>query len=76
MERFIHQENLKYLRELLARTTDEAEYQRIVKLIEKRRGERANKRSGGPDRADESAANVDLHQTPMPRIVVAISYRC
>jgi hypothetical protein len=35
MERFIHQENLKHFRELLARTTDEAECQRIVKLIEK-----------------------------------------
>ena len=34
MERFIHQENLKHLRELLTRATDETECQRIVKLIE------------------------------------------
>jgi len=65
MERFIHQENLKHLRELLTRTTDDAECQRIVKLIEEEeRKEQAKRR---PKRADEPVANVDLHQAPMPR---------
>ncbi|MGA2567678.1 MAG: hypothetical protein ABSF41_12735 [Pseudolabrys sp.] len=34
MERFIQRENLKHLRELLTRTSAEAECKRIVKLIE------------------------------------------
>ena len=34
MRRFIHEENLRHLRELLARTTSETQCQRIVNLIE------------------------------------------
>ncbi|MDR3645166.1 MAG: hypothetical protein P4M02_08845 [Clostridia bacterium] len=34
MKRFIHRENLKLLRDQLARTTDEAKCQRILRLIE------------------------------------------
>ena len=34
MKRFIQRENLRMLREQLARTTDEAKCQRIVRLIE------------------------------------------
>ena len=34
MRRFIHEENLRHLRELLARTTSETQWQRIVNLIE------------------------------------------
>jgi hypothetical protein len=34
MKRFIHRENLKLLREQLARTTDELKCERIVRLIE------------------------------------------
>jgi hypothetical protein len=34
MNKFSNRENLKRLRELLTRTTDEAECQRIVKSIE------------------------------------------
>jgi hypothetical protein len=34
MKRFIHSENLKLLREQLARATDEVQCQRIVRLIE------------------------------------------
>lgn len=33
-QRFVHIQNLKQLRELLTHTTDEAECQRIVNLIE------------------------------------------
>lgn len=41
MDRFIQHENLKHLRALLARTTDEAERQRIVRLIEEEEGKDA-----------------------------------
>lgn len=34
MNRFVHEQNLKRLRALLTRTSDEAECQRIVRLIE------------------------------------------
>ena len=34
MRRFIHEENLRHLRELLARTTSETQCKRIVHLIE------------------------------------------
>jgi hypothetical protein len=34
MDRFIQRENLKHLRELLARTTEDAECRQIMKLIE------------------------------------------
>jgi hypothetical protein len=34
MKRFIHRENLRHLRDLLTRTTDEAECKRITGLIE------------------------------------------
>jgi hypothetical protein len=34
MERFIHRENLRILREQLKRTADEKKCQRIVRLIE------------------------------------------
>ena len=33
MQRFVHLENLKHLRQLLKRTSNEAERQRIVQLI-------------------------------------------
>ena len=35
MERFLRQQNMKHLREVLARTTDEATVRRVVKLIER-----------------------------------------
>jgi len=35
MNRFVHEENLKHLRAVLARTTDEAVCRRIVAEIEK-----------------------------------------
>jgi hypothetical protein len=34
MNRFIHEQNIKHLREVLARTTDEAKRRLIVELIE------------------------------------------
>jgi hypothetical protein len=34
MNRFVHEQNLKHLREVLTRTTDEGECRRIVQLIE------------------------------------------
>ena len=34
MNHFVHEQNLKHLRNVLARTSDEAECQRIVRLIE------------------------------------------
>lgn len=43
MDRFVHDQNMKHLREVLARTTDKAERRRIVKLIEE---EEANKLNG------------------------------
>jgi hypothetical protein len=33
MERFVHEENLRYLRRLLALTTDDAKRQRILRLL-------------------------------------------
>jgi hypothetical protein len=39
-ERFLRAENLKRLRALLVRTTDEAECQRIVNLIEEEEGKK------------------------------------
>jgi hypothetical protein len=42
-EHFVHSENLKHLRKLLARTTDEAESQRIVKLIEEEEAKQAER---------------------------------
>jgi hypothetical protein len=51
MDRFIQQENLKHLGALLARTTDEAERQRIVRLIEEEEAKTSDQirplRSGG-----------------------------
>ena len=41
MEKFVQRENLKHLREVLARTTDKPECQRIVNVIE---AEEAKKR--------------------------------
>jgi hypothetical protein len=37
MERFIHRENIKHYEKLLQTTTDEAERQRIQKLLEEER---------------------------------------
>lgn len=34
MNRFVHEQNMRHLRALLARTTDEADRQRIIGLIE------------------------------------------
>ena len=45
MDRFVHDQNRKHLREVLARTTDKAERRRIVKLIEEEEKE-ANKLNG------------------------------
>ncbi len=42
-EHFVHKENLKHLRELLRRTTDEAECQRIMKLIEEEEAKKAER---------------------------------
>ena len=33
MHRFVHRENIKHYKELLERTTDEAERQRVIKLL-------------------------------------------
>jgi hypothetical protein len=33
MRRFVHRENIKHYKQLLERTTDEAECQRILKLL-------------------------------------------
>jgi hypothetical protein len=46
MNRFVHEQNLRHLREVLARTTDEAECRRIVKLIECAEEEDAKKPDG------------------------------
>jgi hypothetical protein len=37
MDRFIHQANIEHYEKLLERTTDEAERQRILKLLEEER---------------------------------------
>ena len=50
MNRFVHEQNLSHLRALLARTTDEAECQRIVGLIEE---EEANNARRDPPRAHQ-----------------------
>ena len=50
MDRFIQHENLKHLRALLTRTADEAECQRIVRLIEEEEAKSLDQkpqRSGG-----------------------------
>ena len=38
MKRFVHEENLRHLRQVLARTTDARECRRIVELIEREEG--------------------------------------
>jgi hypothetical protein len=43
MNKFAKIENLKRLRELLTRTTDDAECQRIVDLIEKNEAQKAGR---------------------------------
>jgi hypothetical protein len=40
LDRFIYDENLKHLRNLLMRTTDDAECMRIVSLIEEEEAKR------------------------------------
>jgi hypothetical protein len=45
INRFVHEANLRHLRAVLARTTDEAECQRIVSLIEE---EKAKGFGAGP----------------------------
>ena len=35
MNRFVYEQNLRHLREVLARTTDESERRRIAELIER-----------------------------------------
>ena len=46
MDRFVHEQNLRHLREVLARTADEAECRRIVELIEREEQEDAKKLNG------------------------------
>lgn len=46
MNRFVYEQNLKHLREVLARTTDEAESRRIAKLIEREEEEDGKKPDG------------------------------
>jgi predicted secreted protein len=43
INRFVHEQNLKYLRALLARTIDEAERRRIVGLIEEEEAKNAGR---------------------------------
>ena len=52
MKRFIHRENLRLLREQLARTTDELKCARIVRLIE---DEELTARDLADDQARKSA---------------------
>ena len=51
MDRFIHRENLKHLRALLAQTTEDAECRQIMKLIEEEEAKTPDQirplRSGG-----------------------------
>jgi hypothetical protein len=44
MDRFVHEQNLRYLREVLARTIDQGECRRIVGLIEEE--EEAGRKAG------------------------------
>ena len=46
MNRFVHEQNLKHLREVLTRTTDEGECRRIMELIEEEEEEEARMPSG------------------------------
>jgi hypothetical protein len=46
MNRFVHEQNLKHLREVLARTTNDSECRRIVELIEEEENERPKNRDG------------------------------
>jgi hypothetical protein len=48
MDRFVREQNLRHLREVLARTIDEAECRRIVKLIEREEERTATKSGGHP----------------------------
>jgi hypothetical protein len=45
MHRFVHEQNLKHLREVLARTSNDSECRRIAELIE----EEENERPKSPD---------------------------
>ncbi len=52
MNRFVHDQNLRHLRQVLARTTDETERRRIVELIEREDG--ANRLDGnGPEQNND-----------------------
>lgn len=42
MNCFVHEQNLRHLREVLARTTDEAECRRIAELIEQEEEDEKN----------------------------------
>ena len=44
MNRFVHEQNLRHLRQVLARATDARECRRIVELIEREEG--ANRLNG------------------------------
>jgi hypothetical protein len=48
MNRFVHEQNIRHLREVLARTASEAECRRIVGQIEEEE-EEARKSRGGPN---------------------------
>ncbi len=63
MKRFIQRENLRLLREQLARTNDEAKCRRIVKLIEE---EELKGRASTEDRAQRrnSVTLDDAHEGP------------
>ena len=65
MKRFIHRENLRLLREQLARTTDKAKCQRIVRLIE----EEELKDIASPGHHSQrrgSKALINPHKDPRP----------
>ena len=46
MNRFVHEQNMRHIRALLARTTDEADRQRIIGLIEEEEKMRLETSSG------------------------------
>lgn len=65
MKRFIHRENLRLLRAQLARTTDEAKCQQIVRLIEDEElKDRASAANHVPRRGSEALNNA--RKTPRP----------
>ena len=62
MNRFVHEQNLRHLREVLARTTDKAKCRRIAELIEQEEQEATERAVPGPGKSviDDTPPTVSI----------------